>query len=599
MNNSDELYGALKSIGLSDEYIEFINHNINDMSFAGNIISEILSGKISDTVSFVEYFNKNFKVIPNINLLMQKNINQTSSAITATGIVNGISVYSKIADTISYADKVVSETLKLNNIQGGNGDNVMVSSSNYYKANQTETTENSETTENITVNEENNSVEDTENNSINDTSVQDNIQEDVQNEEKKIPLSNSEVTQHTAGLWKYQPVIDEEPENSEEYATQKLVLPDAEIIASSVRGKKHKHDGSNRDDSFCIASVEDIAVIAVSDGAGSKKFSRIGADISCKTAVSTAVELLEKLKNSDKYNSYIKDISSSLGSAEFMQGCGVFADIIQDSVISACKAVENAFEERKSKYDYLKVIKRDMELKDFSATLLLTMIIPVTADNKKQLFIVSCQIGDGMSASVSADMSFTEAVKLLGEADSGSFAGETDFITSQSMKNKEKLMGRTKVARREISDILVMTDGVADDYYPNSSRLAELYTDLQLNGIVSIKNFFVNNSVDDEIINKIPEPVSYPWVNDNSIEIPVNYSSKIAESCGITQELLWESGNIISSALKKLPQENICAEEKLKIWLDNYVERGSFDDRTLVIYSVKNYKEVSDDEQTG
>ena len=131
-----------------------------------------------------------------------------------------------------------------------------------------------------------------------------------------------------------------------------------------------------------------------------------------------------------------------------------------------------------------------------------------------------------------------------------------------------------------------MTDGVADDYYPNASQLSRLYTDLQLNNIIPVRDN-PDKKADNDIISLIPEPVSYPWVNDNSIEIAINYSTEIAQSCGISTEDLWQNSAVINAAREKLKKaDNLSGEEKLKIWLDNYVERGSFDDRTLVVCSL-------------
>ena len=101
----------------------------------------------------------------------------------------------------------------------------------------------------------------------------------------KKPLSNKEVTDHTASLWKYLPIPTDEPEPAPEYLQCNINLPGGNIIAARVRGKKHKHEGSNCDDWYEVANVGDVIFIAVSDGAGSKKFSRIGARESCKASV--------------------------------------------------------------------------------------------------------------------------------------------------------------------------------------------------------------------------------------------------------------------------------------------------------------------------
>lgn len=539
----ENLYNALKSIGLSDEYIDFIRKNISDNIILNTIVSEIESDKISDINSFMEFFNENFRLIPNISMFSE--VSQRDFQDNRTSESKTVSCGMKI---INAAAEAIAEESRRIISERESGISI------------------------VTVKNDDLSSE---------------ISNQEENEEKvKPPLSDSEVIQHTASLWKYQPINEGEPEIHDEYQVKKLELSEAVISGASVRGKKHKHDGSNRDDWFEIASSGDVAVMAVSDGAGSRKFSRIGAEVACVSSVNEAVRLVDKLRTDGEFEKCIENISSDIGSAEFHQGCMTFANIVQDSVICAYDAVQKAFEERRGRFDYLKILERDMDIRDFSSTLLLVIAVPVIIDGKSQTFTISCQIGDGMIAAVDSSKKYDEAVKLLGEADGGSFAGETDFLTSESMRHKEKLMSRTRITRRRISDILIMTDGVSDDYYPNSSQIARLYTDLRLNGIAEINSEL--SADNNEVPSDIPEPVSYPWVNDNSVQIPLNYSSKIISECGISAEVLWENNSLIKHICEKLKTDNSGKEEKLKVWLDNYVERGSFDDRTLVIYSVCN-----------
>ena len=69
-----------------------------------------------------------------------------------------------------------------------------------------------------------------------------------------------------------------------------------QVIAARVRGKKHKHDGSNCDDWFDTKNVDGIFLSAVSDGAGSKKFSRIGLRAACKGAVGFLTREIKALR---------------------------------------------------------------------------------------------------------------------------------------------------------------------------------------------------------------------------------------------------------------------------------------------------------------
>ena len=108
-------------------------------------------------------------------------------------------------------------------------------------------------------------------------------------------LSNEEVTGHTANLWKYLPIPSHEPEPVPEYINGTVKFPGSKVVAARVRGKKHKHEGTNCDDWYEVANYERMTFIAVSDGAGSKKFSRIGARESCKAAIGFLVSSFEKL----------------------------------------------------------------------------------------------------------------------------------------------------------------------------------------------------------------------------------------------------------------------------------------------------------------
>jgi len=406
---------------------------------------------------------------------------------------------------------------------------------------------------------------------LDDSASADEIRNTVGNFIKKYNiLLKDEFMEHTSGMWKYIPVPENEPEPFPEYKNLNLKLPDCHITASRVRGKKHKHEGTNCDDWFEVSNYGKIACIAVADGAGSKKFSRIGAKISCMTAVSSMKKLLEKLfmENSGVY----EKLSLPSENPEFLGVCRTFAEIVQKSVISAAEAVETAFKSRAEIKSYPELLGRELKLSDFSSTLLTALVIPVE-DNSDEYIIITCQIGDGISVVINNDNS----VKLMGEPDNGDFSGETEFLTSPQMKNADNLQNRTKISKSHSKLFLVMTDGVADDYFPVGTQILRLCCDLILNGI--IPDFF-KKSEDGDIPENIPEPVGYPSVNDKSETVFLHYAERICSLLDISVDELCKNKNIISSVKAPL---NKSPEEKLRIWLDNYAERGSFDDRTIVI----------------
>jgi len=395
--------------------------------------------------------------------------------------------------------------------------------------------------------------------------------------------SSNDVLKHTASMWKYNPIPADEPEPFEEYISKKILLENNIVFGARVRGKKHKHDGSNCDDWFEIENIGDISIIAVADGAGSKKFSRIGAMESCKSSVNYIKDNINKYL---KEETFFKNLSSNIKSEEFVSSCSILANVIQNAVIVAYEAVEKAFEDRKAKYDYLKLIDRDMQFKDFSGTLLLAIIIPVLVNENEEKLIVSFQIGDGMIVAINKDANYEGCINILGNIDSGEFSGETDFLTSEKMKKKEVLMSKTKILRKPISEIFIMTDGVADDYFPSLPQALRLYMDLVVNNLIEIDS---DEELEKDMAQNIPEPLYYPWVNNKNESIPIQYTNKIMEKLKTSIENVWNKKSILkfaSFALKdSIKDKDI--ENRLIKWLDNYTERGSFDDRTLVIYTNK------------
>ena len=402
-------------------------------------------------------------------------------------------------------------------------------------------------------------------------------------------LSNEEVTGHTANLWKYLPIPSHEPEPVPEYINGTVKLPGSKVVAARVRGKKHKHEGTNCDDWYEVANYERMTFIAVSDGAGSKKFSRIGARESCKAAIGFLVSSFEKLFT-DKPE--LKEhLTLALTDSKCMEACGVLAGVVQQSVIKAHEAVEAAFYSRKTNPEYEKILGRGLQFKDLSGTLLIAVLIPISEITKEHL-VISCQIGDGMIAILNSEGEFSNSMKLMGVPDSGDFSGETDFLTSSQMKNIETLQHRTKISRTVVDTVMVMSDGVADDYFPNETQMRRLYFDLIVNGILEKPSKPISvatlTQAQMKLFKRIPDPLVYPWVNDQNVKIPIQYTNRILESTGLTLEDLWKDPTALNLARLELEEneKNTDLSEKLKIWLDNYVERGSFDDRTLVVVTM-------------
>ena len=408
-------------------------------------------------------------------------------------------------------------------------------------------------------------------------------------DEASLALSDEAVLAHTASLWQYHPVPEEEPDAAPEYKTAERRIGTAEFVAARVRGKKHKHDATNCDDWFAIAAVGDIAVLAVSDGAGSKRFSRVGARAASEAAVGSIYEQLRTLDAASAKNRAA--FALPMEEAAFGEACAKLGAALHVGVLDARRAVLAAFHERCGQEAYTKLLGRDLVLSDLAATLLVTIAVPVPECG--EVLALSCQVGDGMTCAIDTHAPYGKAVKLLGKPDSGDFSGETDFLTSETMADIASLQKRTLVTRGAYDLILTMTDGVADDYF-NEKELHRLYLDLAANGIVlGAQGAATFTRTEVELLRSLPQPAAFPWVNDKEQHIALQYAERICRKIPTTEERLWQNAHVLALAAEDTSLKGVASHaERLKIWLDNYVTRGSFDDRTLALLAWKELPHV-------
>ena len=410
------------------------------------------------------------------------------------------------------------------------------------------------------------------------------VDADAAADDASLALSDEAVLAHTASLWQYHPVPQDEPDAAPEYKSEEKRIGTADFVAARVRGKKHKHEATNCDDWFAIAAVGDIAVLAVSDGAGSKRFSRVGARAASEAAVGSIYEQLRTLDAANAKNRAA--FALPVSDAAFGEACAGLGAALHAGVLDARRAVLAAFHERCGQEAYTKLLERDLALSDFAATLLVTVAVPVP--ELGEVLVLSCQVGDGMTCAIDTHAPYGKAVKLLGKPDSGDFSGETDFLTSEAMADIASLQRRTLVTRGACDLILTMTDGVADDYF-NEQEMHRLYLDLVANGIVpGAQGAATFTRTEVELLRSLPQPAAFPWVNDKEQHIALQYASHICRKIPTTEECLWQNAHVLALAAEDTSLKGVASHaERLKIWLDNYVTRASFDDRTLALLAWK------------
>ncbi len=393
--------------------------------------------------------------------------------------------------------------------------------------------------------------------------------------EEQKRLSDMEVIEHTANIWQYKEIVDDKTEQHSEYHEKRTVMPFGEIIGARVRGKKHKHEGTNCDDYFETAVTDDCFIAAVCDGAGSKRLSRIGSRAACETAAAFLKDKLERLFY--ELPEIKNGLCADLKSTEFMAACGRIATLVQQSAREAFSAQQDALSKIIDDENYEKALGRKPTLSDLYTTFLAAVVVPLVIDGKKRNFMACVQIGDGCICAINSSADSSACVKLMGEADSGKFSGETDFLSEKNTDQKS-IGAKTRVSRGASDIIMLMSDGVADDYFPAVPMMERLYLDLGLNGILPMKG--------ELSAGEDPAPIRFHSVSMSRQSVALQYAKQLlSDSSAQSVNALWDKREALRCHSLEAFRMNIgdTPEERLRVWLDNYNERGSFDDRTLVV----------------
>jgi hypothetical protein len=388
----------------------------------------------------------------------------------------------------------------------------------------------------------------------------------------------------TGPQWQYKSPPDNEPDPHPEGEAVALATPDGgQVLGARARGKKHKHDGTHCDDWFKVGSAGPWTVIAVADGAGSRKLSRVGARVSCERAVEALLRDLAAVRIADRASAahlLDKDDARSRYRDPDIQAV---QEALHRAVHEAYWAVEAAAKQRMDQADYQRLLGRPVTPEDLSATLLLAACTTLQADGQAQNVVLACQVGDGAVAAVDAQA----GVQLLGHAESGDYSGETDFLTSRRQREPASLLQKTFSLVGPLRAVLVMTDGVSDDYFPADPGLARLYADLVLNGILPAEAAATAAGA---------APTFDPGDGrlDTDCEAPtaagpqrvrLRSAALYASEMGMEPEQLAASPPLLAAGARgaALLTQAAAPAERLRLWLDSYQVRGSFDDRTLVV----------------
>lgn len=228
--------------------------------------------------------------------------------------------------------------------------------------------------------------------------------------------------------------------------------PQKDIVAASKRGRSHAQEAKPRDDDFRVSFNPQNGwyVLAVADGAGSAKYSREGSRIACQVA-------------EDYCKAYLAEHGDALEYAVMEYAAEKSKETLQPVVEKVHGALFKGATEA-----YRAIVRRkdDCEsavLKDFSTTLL----VAVCRRFSFGWFIASFGVGDGAIGIYDKD---ADTVKLLNEPDGGEFAGQTRFLTMESI-----FRDRTRIRMSIVPDftaLMLMTDGISDPFFETDANLS-------------------------------------------------------------------------------------------------------------------------------
>ncbi|MDR2354380.1 MAG: protein phosphatase 2C domain-containing protein, partial [Deltaproteobacteria bacterium] len=288
-------------------------------------------------------------------------------------------------------------------------------------------------------------------------------------------------------MWQDLEVTAEEfvgyPTPNDAFNACETVGDDKIIIVASCRGRSHAHIGKPRDDNYFVACDKSSGwnVMAVSDGAGSARYSRKGSEIACNTSVENFIKLVHTNEYNDIFNednliawkNYYYDQIDSYNNETTMNNEYRNQFSLLDEDI-ATKIIRNAYAIIKKEAENKNITKEDptkeVTIHDYNATLLFLAYKKFSFG----YFIISYWIGDG--ALVLYKWNRQNKLLLLGKPDSGEFAGQTRFLTMAS-----ELDPVTKVQDRifftfadDFESIIMATDGITDAYFPSDLSLESI-----------------------------------------------------------------------------------------------------------------------------
>ncbi len=259
-------------------------------------------------------------------------------------------------------------------------------------------------------------------------------------------------------LWKNLPSDNTARFHKSDEATSTLSTTDGlRLLAASKRGRSHAHQGRHRDDDAAISHIKSSgwSILAVADGAGSCALSRRGSELAVTHGVRKLRDVLNGRDGEALERSYLL-----LQEDDNDQHRQALQGHLHKTIVTAAFAASSAIaEEAKENGDSPKA---------YSTTLLMAAHKQTQAGH----LIVSFWVGDGAIALYRQGV----ALELLGEPDSGEYAGQTRFLDDTVFQDMSDLLKRRVSVKRvpDLTALLLATDGVTDPRFETEKQLMDL-----------------------------------------------------------------------------------------------------------------------------
>lgn len=453
--------------------------------------------------------------------------------------------------------------------------------------------------------------------------------------EPPVERANSPPPRHAAAGWVWRapdrriPSLRSAPwqQDPDGIAAARDLRDGGRFIAASVRGRGHKQDALHCDDAHAFIEVAGWQVVVASDGAGSAPFSRVGAQRACDAArASLELDLIEAdlsahalyeedladLQRAPERDPVLQRACAALGRA-FERAHRSIVEWVSDQntpthasgdarawIEAAYRGTDKATGrvEPNDETAPLRLLEKDCHCTLLVVAFSVVTLVKRDGARRKMGLTLSCSVGDGMTV-VFRRPGCANSVLPLMAPDAGLFSGQTQFLDAQTTSDAAFRARRRLLfvgAGSDVIAIAAMTDGVADDYFGGQAGMARLYCDLMLNGVLRVPVDGVSSAPQPE-----PEALRALVAHEVALaptpdcapprRVPVKYVERYLAVAALTAEALLSAPERLQPLLAvephlAPPEEAADQAERLRAWLDAYVVRGSFDDRTLVIYQL-------------